>query len=56
MYPTYDMNPIAIRKMEAERLAAMENAKPLSIQPLLAALASIGAFSVAILFLAWVAQ
>ena len=41
MFPTYDMNPIAIQKMQEERLAAMENKKPLSISPILTVLGSI---------------
>ncbi len=41
MSPTYDMTPIAIRKMEEERLAAMETAKPLTISPILPALGSL---------------
>jgi hypothetical protein len=40
MFPTYDMNPIAIQKMQEERMAAMENKKPVSISPLLPALGS----------------
>ncbi|MEW9922456.1 hypothetical protein AB2B41_22890 [Marimonas sp. MJW-29] len=49
MFPTYDMNPIAIRKMQEERMAAMEKKKPLSISPILPALGSICVVAIAVI-------
>ncbi|MGI3185690.1 hypothetical protein [Nioella aestuarii] len=49
MFPTYDMNPIAIQKMQEERFAAMEKRNQLSISTVFPAVGSICAAVIAVI-------
>ncbi|MCR9107851.1 hypothetical protein [Marivita sp. XM-24bin2] len=49
MFPTYDMNPIAIQKMQEERMAAMANKKPLAISAIPPTVGSICVLAIAVI-------